>query len=166
MKRLELTGKQFGKLTIRRYVGTTAGKKNAIWEADCQCGTTINAQANNLRSGNTTSCGLCDREKRHYVHGGRRTTEYSAYHTAYQRCNNPKNARYYRYGARGIEFRFTNFKDFIECVGVRPEGYVLDRIDNDGHYEIGNLQWATKSQSIRNSSKCLGGAIYKRRVKA
>ena len=54
------------------------------------------------------------------------------------------------YLERGIEFRFATFWDFFECVGPRPAGYTLNRIDNDGHYEPGNVEWADPVRQARN----------------
>jgi hypothetical protein len=79
-----------------------------------------------------------------------KTPEYRAYQDAKQRCTNPNSSRWYTHGGRGIKFLFNNFGEFFEAVGARPEGMTLDRIDNDGHYEAGNLRWATPSQQMSN----------------
>ena len=76
--------------------------------------------------------------------------EYRAYRDAKSRCTNPNSARWYTHGGRGIKFMFNNFGEFFEAVGSRPEGMTLDRIDNDGHYQVGNLRWATPSQQMSN----------------
>ena len=77
--------------------------------------------------------------------------EHRAYYNAKQRCTNPKNRKFPIYGARGIEFRFACFKDFFELLGNRPSAeHQLDRIDTDGHYEDGNVRWATREQNNRN----------------
>lgn len=81
-----------------------------------------------------------------------------AYADAKRRCTNPYsdlNAR--RYKERGIEFRFSSFQEFIAHIGPRPEGCSLDRIDNDGHYELGNVRWATRKQQAanRDNSYCV-----------
>jgi hypothetical protein len=58
---------------------------------------------------------------------------------------------YRHYGARGIEFRFADFASFIEVIGPRPSAdYSLDRIDNDGHYEPGNVKWSTRHEQVHN----------------
>lgn len=79
-----------------------------------------------------------------------KTPEYRAYIDAKHRCTNPNSQRWYTHGGRGIKFLFNNFGEFFEAVGPRPDGLTLDRIDNDGHYESGNLRWATPSQQVSN----------------
>jgi len=51
---------------------------------------------------------------------------------------------------RGIEFRFASVRELIREIGYRPQGSSLDRIEADGHYELGNVRWATRSQQQRN----------------
>ena len=43
------------------------------------------------------------------------------------------------------------FKKWIlDNLGHRPEGYSIDRIDVNGHYEPDNLRWADKKTQIQN----------------
>lgn len=82
------------------------------------------------------------------------TPEYQAYRNANARCVSPTFIHFHRYGGRGIEFRFKSVEDFIAEVGRRPSPkHSLDRIDNDGHYEKGNVRWATAKEQHRNTSK-------------
>lgn len=81
---------------------------------------------------------------------GKTTPEYRAYNHAKERCCNRKDKGYKYYGGRGIEFRFVSFMQFIEHIGRRPKGRSLDRINNNGHYEVGNVRWATRSQQMKN----------------
>ena len=81
---------------------------------------------------------------------GRVTPEYRAYHGAKCRCTNPNEPLWKYYGGRGIKFLFISFEEFFACVGPRPIGMSLDRINNNGHYEPGNMRWATRSQQRRN----------------
>ena len=80
-----------------------------------------------------------------------RNPEREAYQAAKGRCQNPNNAVYHNYGGRGIEFRFKSYDEFISEVGVKPSpNHSLDRKDNDGHYEPGNIKWSTPVEQNRN----------------
>jgi len=76
--------------------------------------------------------------------------EYQAFKDAKKRCTNPKNANWDNYGGRGIKFLFTSFEQFFTELGPRPEGMTLDRKENDGNYESGNVRWATPLQQRMN----------------
>lgn len=80
------------------------------------------------------------------THGKSQTKEYNRYSQAKQRCQNPKCKRYDEYGGRGIEFRFEYFEQFFAELGVCPLNKTLDRVDNNGHYEVGNVRWATSKE--------------------
>ena len=74
-----------------------------------------------------------------------------------RRCSDPRCEQYPNYGGRGIsvcpEWR-DSYERFLRDVGRRPVGRLsLDRIDNDGNYEPGNVRWATASQQMRNIRK-------------
>ena len=84
------------------------------------------------------------------THGMAKSPEYTAYQNARNRCQRPADPRYYTYGARGVEFRFTSFEEFYAEIGPRPEGMTVDRINTDGHYEPGNIQWSTPIEQVRN----------------
>lgn len=82
------------------------------------------------------------------------TPEYKAWKDIIQRCTNPKNKRWDCYGGRGIkichEWR-QSYKSFLAHVGRRPSPkHSIDRIDNNGHYEPGNVRWTTHTQQLRN----------------
>jgi hypothetical protein len=84
--------------------------------------------------------------------------EYRCYEAAKQRCMNSKNSRFAEYGGRGIEFRFQSFEEFLRAIGSRPTlSHTLDRIDVNGHYEAGNVRWATQTEQQRNkrNNRCL-----------
>ena len=89
-------------------------------------------------------------EKHGQSKGGHYTKELQAYSNAIQRCKNPKNPMWRWYGGRGIRFLFTTFAEFFQCIGKAPEGYVLDRRDNDGDYVAGNVRWIPRKMSTRN----------------
>jgi hypothetical protein len=90
------------------------------------------------------------------IHGhcpkrGKPSPTYISYQSAKARCNNPRRPKYKYYGARGVQFLFPDFKTFLEYMGERPPGTSLDRYPNRyGHYEPGNVRWATRSQQNKN----------------
>jgi hypothetical protein len=80
-------------------------------------------------------------------------SEYRAWHHMKQRCNNSNNPDYKNYGGRGIKvsLEFDQFIDFLAYIGEKPDSsYSLDRIDNNGNYEPGNIRWATRKQQNNN----------------
>lgn len=76
--------------------------------------------------------------------------EYWSYKGAKARCLNIKDQNYGNYGGRGIQFKFESFGEFLAILGPRPPRTSLDRINNDGHYEPGNVRWATYKQQANN----------------
>lgn len=87
---------------------------------------------------------------------GKLTPEYRAWQSMRQRCYNPKLKNFANYGGRGIKVckRWINsFDNFLEDVGLRPSAsFSLNRIDNDGNYEPGNVEWASITDQNRNKS--------------
>jgi len=72
-----------------------------------------------------------------------------------QRVNNPKHKSYHIYGGRGIKVcdrwmqSFTNF--YNDTIEDYIPGLDIDRINNDGNYEPGNVRWVIRKVNIRNS---------------
>jgi hypothetical protein len=83
--------------------------------------------------------------------------EHTSWRCMKQRCLNPKNKDYHRYGARGIKVcdRWVNsFRNFLADMGYKPgPEYTLDRKNNDGNYEPKNCRWATRKMQTNNTRK-------------
>ncbi len=115
----------------------------------CHCGKEFESLINNVKRGNTKSCG-CSRK----THGKAKTKEYQCWQNMKKRCYNSKDINYENYGARGIVVcdRWLNsFEDFYSDMKDCPEGYSLDRIDVDGNYEPDNCRWSTRSEQAYNT---------------
>ena len=134
--------------TGTRMRGTTPTPE---WRALCDCGRVCLVTSADLRHGQK-SCGCAMGGKPR--HGWFGTSEYSAWAAMIRRCTNPRSANYRLYGGRGItvcqEWR-KDFVAFLRDLGPKPTPtHSLDRINNDGNYEPGNVRWATPKQQARN----------------
>ena len=91
------------------------------------------------------------------MHGSSYTLEYNIWSSMISRCHNKNHKAYRRYGGRGIMVceRWRNsFIAFFEDMGKKPFPKAqIDRIDNDGNYELENCRWATCAENIRNGSR-------------
>jgi hypothetical protein len=71
------------------------------------------------------------------------------------RCQNPNHIAYPHYGGRGIRFLFDGPNEAAQWIeenlGIRNRSFEIDRIQNSGNYEPGNLQWATRSKQMNNT---------------
>lgn len=89
-------------------------------------------------------------------HGLTNTPEYNSWRSIRDRCLNPTNKNYPRWGGRGIKIcdRWQGkygFVNFLEDVGTKPTPqHSIERIDNDGDYEPDNVKWATKTEQAFN----------------
>ena len=99
-------------------------------------------------------CG-CNRHGE-WAAGVRKHPHYSRWMNMISRCTNPRNKQYKDYGGRGIgicrewQNPWLFFHYLSEVLGPCPPGHSLDRIDNNGNYEPGNIRWASRSTQARN----------------
>lgn len=149
MRRLIITpGTKFGKLSIVCEI-EAAECGDRQFQCLCECGNTLPARLEKLRSGNRTSCG-CGRR----VHNDADSSEYSTWRMMIQRCSNPKAEGWENYGGRGITVceRWRNsYVEFLADMGRKPTPeHSIDRQDNSGNYEKSNCHWATKLEQDKN----------------
>lgn len=149
------TGLIYGRLTVLGYAGKHCGRVS--WWCECICGTTKLVGGRHLNTGKIQSCGCLRKEasvQRSTTHGACGTPEFAAFRRAKGRCTNPNLREFPNYGGRGIEFRFTSFDEFFAEVGQRPTPeHSIDRKDVNGHYEPGNVRWATVKTQANNKRR-------------
>jgi hypothetical protein len=159
-----IAGQRFGRLVALRATGELNPSRAMVWECRCDCGNVCFTTGTRLRGG-TKSCGCLQRliavgvcRENHFKHGEKTkagaSPEYAAYMRARYRCTQQSYHGFYCYGGRGIKFLFKSFAEFLETVGRRPSArHSLDRINNDGHYEKGNVKWSTRKEQSLNRRK-------------
>jgi len=153
-----LCNQRFGRLLAIGIAGNNK-RRLALWLCQCDCGKWKTIVGRDLTRGSIRSCGCFQRDekrRRMISHGESKTmqntTEYRTYHAAKARCRHLGDKSYEKYGARGIQFRFESFEQFLKELGRKPTPkHSLDRIDNNGHYEPGNVRWATQTEQGRNT---------------
>lgn len=152
LKASVFTGDRFGQLVVIAEVDRDNGRR---FLCRCDCGAEKIVQANNLRSGNSTSCGGHRRPGGRKTHGLSGSPTWISWSAMKSRCYWEPSAGYAYYGGRGIcvcdrWLGRDGFENFLADMGERPEGMTLDRIDSDGDYEPSNCRFATPLEQIRN----------------
>ena len=157
-----LTSQEFGRLTVIGFAGYKSfpsGQKAIMWQCRCSCGKTVAVLARLLKCGGTKSCG-CSRKSTtldcidQRGKAAPRTPEYRAWAAMKTRCYNPNYSEFDSYGGRGIIVDpswINDFPAFLAHIGPRPSAkHSIDRIENDGNYEPGNVRWATLETQVNN----------------
>jgi hypothetical protein len=77
---------------------------------------------------------------------------YGVWQSMRRRCLTPTTKQFHDYGGRGITIcaRWDSFSAFVEDMGPRPDGYTLERVNNDMGYGPNNCRWATRKEQQRN----------------
>lgn len=154
--RHDITGQRFGRLVAVERIPGLNSSGQAVYLCRCDCGTEKEIRAGYLRDGRTKSCGCLSAElssKRAKTHGLSRHPLFPVWHSMMARCFKPHNHAYKDYGARGITVceRWQSVEHFIEDASrLWLPGLTLDRIDNDGNYEPGNVRWTDETAQSRN----------------
>lgn len=169
---IDLTGKKIGRWTVLKRdenKDKTIKNKSAYWICQCECGRIESVNGSNLRRNGSLACKHCNRKS---IFGVRtckleadplirtekgQTREYKNWAAIKYRCNNTNSKPYQWYGARGIKMceewendfhAYYNYVSALEHFGEK--GRSLDRINNNGNYEPGNVRWATPAEQVHN----------------
>lgn len=146
-------GTRIGKLTVV--------KRNALGNVilKCDCGETIRLSPKIVATGKNYQCRSCDKwchksPARQILGDKLYRSAKSRGKSAKDRCENSNSKYYNRYGGRGVMFSFGTIEDYVNAIapfmvnGAKERE--VDRVDNDGHYEQGNMRLVSKKENIRN----------------
>lgn len=161
----DLTGQRYGRLVVMSKTEERV-HRHVVWKCVCDCGNECFVPSNALSTGRTQSCGCLMKESRgvsRITHHMSNEKIYAVWQGMRKRCFSTYHKNYDSYGARGITVcREWNesFEAFYDYVSQLPHfgepGYSLDRINNDGNYEPGNVRWATQKEQMNNTRKSRG----------
>lgn len=156
MKRIDITGKKFGRLTVIKPADTVKG--HLRWYCKCDCGKEHIAYGSSLKNGGTTSCGCYKTENAKRLYSSVRQKDkhlYAIWNGIKQRCRNSNHKSYHNYGGRGIHMcdewadKYETFYCWAINTGYK-KGLEIDRINNDGNYEPNNCRWVDRKTQANN----------------
>lgn len=163
-------GTCFGDLTVIRWDHYTS-KDGKPWGyrpvCRCTCGAENMVYVSSLKTGRSTRCNACAKvaaaTKRYWAYKNalpddeHRTRLLNRLSAAIGRCTNPGNKGFKHYGLRGItvsELWRGDRAAFLEHVQTLPgwddPALEMDRRNNDGNYEPGNIQFRSRSANMLN----------------
>lgn len=172
-------GQRYGRLTVLYEYDILNRNRRFMCRCDCGVEKPISAMNLLMKKEATVSCGCYKRDQTKalanspeniermrqlgygkFVHGhcadDSLTKTYNTWMAMRRRCGLIAADQYHLelYAERGIKVceRWQHsFENFLEDMGLRPEGLTLDRINNFGNYTPENCRWATNKEQSANT---------------
>ena len=160
---VNLSGQRFGRwLVVKEFPRIGQCRQ---WLCKCDCGTESRIYHTNLTCGKSKSCGCLSRDlasTRNRTHGMRHTRIYNVWYSMIRRCEDETDSHYDDYGGRGIKVceRWHDFSAFWEDIkDIYKPDLTIDRKDNNGNYEPGNIRFADRKTQSNNRRSNLNVTI-------
>lgn len=153
---------KFGKLTVIEELKDRTPDRHIRYKCACDCGSEVITTGRRLRAKKIPSCGCAfkgENNPKRIDNPCKRHPLYKIYTGIKTRCFNKNSIPYANYGGRGITMcdRWVeSFWNFVEDMPPRPEGYSIDRIDNEKGYFKENCKWSTAKEQANNRRKNRG----------
>lgn len=155
----DLTNQRFGLLLVVSQSDTKHKSKSIVWNCICDCGSTLELVSPRLLHNKFTHCGCQPRELN--SHGMTGTPTYTSWQKL---CSRTRSVEYEEWhGDVAICDRWDttkggSFDNFLEDMGVRPEGTTINHINGAKIYSKETCEWATLSvqsfdQKRKNTNK-------------
>ena len=170
-----LIGLKFNRLTVIGFADDYISPKGKHWTnylCRCDCGNKRIVRATALKNKLTQSCGCLSREQaatRQRKHGlAHKDPLYTVWKGMRERCTNPRQKHWHRYGGRGIRVcaewnDFMAFRTWALAHGWR-HGLQIDRIDDTQGYSPDNCRIVTckENNDHRNSPRDAKGRYMRK----
>lgn len=155
----DLTNQRFGLLLVVGQSDKKHKSKSIIWNCVCDCGNTLELISPRLLHNKFTHCGCQPRELK--SHGMTGTPTYTSWQKLCSRTRSEEYAEWHsdvEICDRWDTTRGGSFDNFLEDMGVRPEGTTINRINGAKIYSKETCEWATLSvqsfdQKRKNTNK-------------
>lgn len=158
----DLTHQKYGRLevvsvaNVKEYKGKDGHiSRKVFWLCKCDCGNNVRVATEELKKGQTKSCGCLRKEYLlHQTHGDTHTRLYRIWKGMKARCMITTSQSYKWYGAKGVSvcedwLSYEPFKKWAKENGYN-DTLSIDRINPYGNYEPSNCRWATNKEQRNN----------------